>query len=111
MDEVNHSREFIRHFVKPVYQVRLDRLKCVLAKPLPCTGKQSPFAILGDKGTIKRDVTQHTLIRVVSLKKNNLFQKFYLSHPEVTSHTAENVTELLLSSIQNTLAWTIAEIR
>ena len=45
------------------------------------------------------------------LKKNNLFQKFYLSHPEVTSHTGENVTELLLSSIQKTLAWTIAEIR
>ena len=111
MGEVNHSREFIRHFVIPVYQVLLDRLKCVLAKPLPCTGKQSPFATLGDKGTIKRDVTQPSLIRVVSLKKNNLFQKFYLFHPEVTSHTGENVTELLLSSIQNTLVWTIAEIR
>ena len=69
-----------------VYEVLINRLKIFFQKPLPCTGKTSPIAILADKGTIKRDVTQPTLIRVTSPKIQSLFRKFYLSHPEVTSH-------------------------
>ena len=109
--EINHSRYFVRNFVDSVYSVLIDRLKVFLQKPLPCTGKPSPIAILGDKGTIKRDVTQPTLIRVASPGKNKLFRKFYMSHPEVLSHTGENVTELLLHSIKTTLGWSIQEIR
>ena len=109
--EINHSREFVRKFVHSVYDVLIDRLKKFLQKPLLCTGKPSPIAILGDKGTIKRDVTQPTLIRVASPSKNRLFQKFYMSHPEVLSHTGDNVTELLSQSIKTTLGWSILEIR
>ena len=85
--EINHSREFVRKFVDSVHAVLVDRLKKFLQKPLPSTGKPSPIAILGDKGTIKRDVTQPTLIRIASPSKNKLFRKFYMSHPEVLSHT------------------------
>ena len=34
-----------------------------------------------------------------------------MSHPEVLSHTGDNVTELLLQSIQTTLGWSTLEIR
>ena len=64
-----------------------------------------------DKGTVKPNVTQPTLIRVVSLNKNSLFQKLFLSHPQVTSHTGENIARLLLSSITETLSWTIGTTR
>ena len=67
LGEVNHSTRFIENFVTPVYDVLLKRLQSLLEKPLPCTGKPTPFAILADKGTIKRDVTQPTLIRTASV--------------------------------------------
>ena len=51
------------------------------------------------------------MIRVVSLNENNLFQKFFLSHPQVTSHTGENIARLLSSSITETLSWTIGTTR
>ena len=54
MGEVNHSKQFIQCFLASVYDILLSRLKSLLKKPLPCTGKPSPFVILGDKGTIKR---------------------------------------------------------
>ena len=111
MGEVNHSKRFIHDFVKFVFQVLQSRLKNLLEKPSSCTGNPSPFAILGDKGTVKRDVTQPTLIRVVSLNKNNLFRKIFLSHPQVTSHIDENIARLLLSSISETLSWTIGTTR
>ena len=103
MGEVNHSKRFIQCFLASVYDILLSRLKSLLKKPLPCTGKPSPFVILGDNGTVKRDVTQPTLIRVVTLNKGNIFQTFYLSHPEVTCHTGEHITDLLISSITDTL--------
>ena len=109
--EINHSRWFVQKFVDSVYAVLLERLKRFLQKPLSCTGKPSPLAILGDKGTIKRDVTQPTLIRVASPAKNKICRKFYMSHPEVLSHTGDNVTELLLHSIKTTLGWSTPEIR
>ena len=102
---------FVSNFVESVYTVLVERLKKFLDKPLPCTDKPSPVAILGDKGTIKRDVTQPTLIRVASPGKNSIFRKFYLSHPVVRNHTGVNVTELLLSSVKDTLQWTTSEIR
>ena len=34
-----------------------------------------------------------------------------MSHPLVTSHTGDNVTELLIQSIKETLNWSIPEIR
>ena len=49
MGEVNHLKRFIQDFVKSVFQVLRSRLKNLLGKPLTCTGKPSPFAILGDK--------------------------------------------------------------
>ena len=50
MGEVNHSKRFIQCFLASVYDILLSRLKSLLKKPLPCTGKPSPFVILGDKG-------------------------------------------------------------
>ena len=75
MGQLNHSREFIRNFVASVHKVLINRLKIFLQKPLPCTGKTPPIAILADKGTIKRDVTQPTLIRVTSPKKTEFISK------------------------------------
>ena len=111
MGEVNHSTRFIENFVTPMYGVLLKRLQSLLEKPLPSTGKPTPFAILANKGTIKRVVTQPTLIRTVSVRKNNLFQKYYISHPEVTSHKGESITELLVSALENSLGWSVAKIR
>ena len=110
MGEVNHSTHFVENFVTSVYQVLLKRFQSFLENPLPCTGKLSPFAMLGDKGTIKHDITQPTLIRTLLLQKNNLFQKYFLSHPEVLSHTGENITELLLPSLKNVAARLMASI-
>ena len=109
--KVNHSRRFIQDFVTSVYQVLLSRLKTLLEKPLPCTGKPSPFAILGDKGTIKRDVTQPTLIRVVSLNKKYCSRNSIYLTPDITSHTGEHIAQLLLSSVTETLGWTIGSTR
>ena len=111
MGEINHSREFARKFVSSVYDVLVKRLRVLLSKPLPCTGDVSPIVILGDKGTVKRDVTQPTIIRVAFPGEQNLFRKYYLSHPLVTSHSGDNVTELLIQSIKETLNWSIPEIR
>ena len=89
----------------------LDRLNSLLDKPLPATKTVLPYAILGDKGTIKHDCTQPTLIQVATFNKGCLFQKFYLSHPEVTSHMGENNTDLLFSSLRDTLGWSSNTIR
>ena len=50
MGEVNHSKRFILCFLASVYDILLSPLKSLLKPPLPCTGKPSPFVILGDKG-------------------------------------------------------------
>ena len=45
MGEVNHSKRFIQCFLASVYDILLSRLRSLLKKPLPCTGKPSPFVI------------------------------------------------------------------
>ena len=62
MGEVNHSIAFIQNFVQPVYRILVQCLQKILDTPLPATQKPSPFAILRDKGTIKHNVTQPTLL-------------------------------------------------
>ena len=106
MGEINHSVAFVTNFLKSVSDVLRKCLQNVLDTLLPCTNKPSPFAILGDKGTIKQNSSQPTLIRVVTLRKN-FFQKYYMSHPQVISQTSEDITDLLLSLIMNTLGWSI----
>ena len=111
MGEINYSTRFIKNFVTLMHQVLVKHLQTLLYKPLPCTGKTPLFEIFGDKGTIKRDVTQPILICTVSLQKDNLFQKYYLIHPELTLHKGEDITELLLSTLQNVLGWPVATIQ
>ena len=48
---------------------------------------------------------------MLHLHKDCLFQKFYLSHPEVTSHKGEDIAEILLSAVGNTLGWSIRKLR
>lgn len=110
MGEINHSTHLLTNSMHFLYDVLLKRFGSLLGKTLPCTGKPSPFSILGNKGTIKHDVTQPTL-RTVLLEKYTLFEKYFLSYPEVISHTGENVTELLLSSVKNVLGWSFSEIQ
>ena len=75
---INHSRKFARKFVSPVYDVLVKRLRVLLSKPLPCTGDVSPIVILGDKGTVKRDVTQPTIIRLRFPGEKKSFSKVLL---------------------------------
>ena len=111
MGEINHSVAFTTKFLESVSSVLRKRLRNVLDVALPCTNKPSPFAILGDKGTIKRNSSQPTLIRVATLRKQQLFQKYYMSHPQVISQSGEDITDLLLSSVMDTLGWSISILR
>ena len=72
----------------------------ILDEPLPCTEKPSSFAILGDKGTIKRDVTQPTLIRTVCLRKNKLL----LSKDCITWDIAHRI-ELACEDAKKETSW------
>ena len=68
----------IETLLDDVFELNLERTEIL-------HGQTIALCYPRDKGTVKRDVTQPTLTHVVSLNKNNLFQKFFLSHPQVSS--------------------------
>ena len=61
------------------------------------------IAILADKGTIKHDTLQLTLIRILCLKKGVLFERFFIGNPEVVNHGGFNITGILINTVCDTL--------
>ena len=70
-----------------------------MRQPLPCTGKLRPIAVMADKGTIKHDSLQLTLIKTLSLKKGVLFERFFVDNPEVTDGDGLSLTNLVVNSV------------
>ena len=105
--EINHSEIFLRRLVDPCYCELLKRLRNYLNQVLPCTGQPLPITILADKGTIKHDTLQLTLIQTLCLKKGVLFERFFIGNPEVVNHGGFNITEMLINTVCDTLDITL----
>ena len=94
--QINHSRWFIQSLLTPCFSELKKRLQQHLNKPLPCTDELRPLNITADKGTIKHDCSQVTMIRTPSLKNGHLFERFFVANPDVHCHKGREITELLL---------------
>ena len=109
--QINHSEVFARNLLSPCYEELKQRLQHLLNKPLPCTGELRPLNITADKGTLKHDCNQVTMIRTPILKNGVLFQRFFLSFPEVHSHKGDAVSKLAIDACLDELGLTINELR
>ena len=84
--EINHSREFAQKFVSSVHDVLVSReIEDSASNPLP-TVDVSLIVMLGDKVTVRRDVTQPTVICKAFVGEQNPFPKYYLSHRLLRDH-------------------------
>lgn len=109
--QINHTEHFLRNLVNPCYEELQKRLRSHLTKILPCTDSPSPITLLADKGTIKHDTSQVTLIKTLCLKNKVMFERFFVGNPLVTDNSGVGVTTLLIKTVCNTLNWTIEELR
>ena len=109
--QVNHSEIFLRRLLEPCFSELKKRLQQHLNKPLPCTDELRPFNLTADKGTIKHDCNQVTMIRTPALKNGHIFEKFFIAHPEVHCHKGFEISELLLKACSEQLNMPIEEIR
>ena len=109
--QINHSEHFLRRLIDPCHRELLKRLRTYLNKPLPCTDAPGPITLLADKGTIKHDTSQVTLIKTPCLNNGCLFQRFFVGNPIVTDSSGLGLTKLLLSTVCESLDWTKDEVR
>ena len=79
--QINHSEIFLRRLLDPCYGELQKRLRNHLNQVLPCTGHERPVSLLLDKGTIKHDTSQLTMIRTPCLKGGVLFESFFVGNP------------------------------
>ena len=109
--QVNHSERFIRQLLNPCYSELLKRLRIHLDCVLDCTGDKRPISLIADKGTIKRDSLQMTLIRTPSLKNGFLFETFFIGNPLALRSDGIYLTNLLITEICTLLNWSTADLR
>ena len=109
--QINHSERFVRTLLSPCFNELKKRLQQHLNKPLPCTGELRPLNLAADKGTVKHDCNQVTMIRTVALKNGHLFERFFIGHPDVLSHKGRDISSLLLSCCSENLNLSLEEIR
>ena len=76
--QINHSEMFLRRILNPCYKELQKRLTNYLNQDLSGTGHPRPVTLLLDKGTIKHNTSQVTLIRTPCLKGDVLFESFLL---------------------------------
>ena len=98
--QINHSEHFVRRLLDPCYKELMKRLQQHLNEPLPCTDVLRPINLMADKGTIKHDCNQITMIRTLALKNGCLFERFFLTHPEVRSHKGKDISHLLIEKLK-----------
>ena len=109
--QINHSEQFIRRLLEPCFTELKKRLQRHLNQVLPCTDQLRPLNITADKGTIKHDCNQVTMIRTPALKNGHLFESFFLAHPEVNSHKGNHVSELILKVCSDQLNLSFEDLR
>ena len=109
--QINHSEKFLRRLIEPCHKELLKRLQRHLNAELPCTGQVRPINIMADKGTVKHDCKQITMIRTLAIQNGCLFERFFLDHPEVLCHKGEDISNLLLQSCCEKLNLSIEDLR
>lgn len=109
--QINHSEIFLRKLLNPCFEVLQRRLRTYLDQLLPCTGRQRAITLLLDKGTIKHDTTQLTLLRTPCLRNGVLFESFFVGNPNVVNNCGLALTKLLLDTVTETLSWNGGELR
>lgn len=101
---INHSMSFFRRFLVATDDVIRKRLQMFLNTPLKCTQKLPPICIKPDKFTKKGEANQAVIIRHPCLTNGVLFRETYVGHlPSDTSSTGQELTELLIQSVQSTV--------
>ena len=91
--QINHSEHFLRRLLDPCYCELQKRLRTHLNQLLPSTDHERPITLLLDKGTIKHDTSQLTLIRTPCLKGGVLFETFFVGNPTVTESDGLALTQ------------------
>ena len=76
--QINHSEKFLWRLIDPCYIELQKQLRTYLNQIVPCTDFPRPVTLLADKGTIKHDTSQVTLIKTICLKKGILFATFFV---------------------------------
>ena len=109
--QVNHSEKFIRTLLEPCFIELKKRLHQQLNQNLPCSDELRPLNITADKGTIKHDCNQVTMIRTPAIKNGHLFERFFLGHPEVKSHKGRDISHLIFQVMTDQLNLPLEEIR
>ena len=109
--QINHSEIFLRRLLDPCFTVLQKRLRKHINEILSCTGEERHITLLLDKGTIKHDTSQLTLIRTPCLKSGVLFESFFVGNPNVLSSCGVSLTRLLINSILMSLDWTEEHLR
>lgn len=109
--QMNHSEIFLRKLLPPFYTELKQRLQRLLNAPLHCTVELRPLNITADKGTLKHYCNQITMIRTPVLQNGTLFQRFFVSFPEVESHKGVDISELILNACTQELGLTNNELR
>ena len=109
--QINHSEHFVRRLLPSCYSELQQRLRRFMNVPLPCTGELRPVNITADKGTIKHDCNQVTMIRTPVLTNGTLFQRFFVGFPEVQSHKGIDVSTLILDACVGELGFTTNQLR
>ena len=109
--QINHSDQFIRKLLDTFYSELLKRLRIHLNCILDCTGEPRPISLIADKGTIKRDSLQLTLIRTLSLKNGFLFEKIFISNSVAMKGDGSYITNLFITEVCNVLNLSEADLR
>ena len=89
----------------------MKRLRIHLNNILECTGEPRPISLIADKGTIKRDSLQLTLIRTPSLKNGFLFEKKFIGNSVAMKGDGSYITNLLITDVCNVLNFSEADLR
>ena len=90
--QINHSEMFLRRILNPCYKELQKRLTNYLNQDLSCSGHPRPVTLLLDKGTIKHNTSQLTLIRT---------QWYFVD--ETTVYLKVVLTKLLIDTVTETL--------
>ena len=92
----------LRRLLNPCYKELQKRLTNYLNQDLSCTGHPRPVTLLLDKGTIKHNTSQLTLIRTLCLKGGVLLESFLIGNPNVLDNSGISLTKLLIDTVTET---------
>ena len=109
--QINHTVNFVQSLLNPCYMELKQRFHRFLSIPLPCTDELRPLNITADKGTLKHDCNQVTMVRTPVLKSGTLFQRFFISFPEVNSHKGQDISKLALDACTEGMGLTYEDLR